>query len=203
MEVIFNITNIKSAITFLHLAGLALGVGGAWILDLFIVKHLKQKITKDNYQVIDFVSKWVSVGLFLLWISGFFFIAYYYFFKPELLSNQKVWSKIFIVIILTINGIFVHYTILPKLKAAINKNLINSLSDQEVIKTICIGTISFVSWLFPIVLGVTETLNFSAPAIDIIMFYIFSLCLALIVAGTIGKKVAFKYRSQEYLVAAS
>jgi hypothetical protein len=123
--------NIKSTITFLHLAGLALGIGGAWILDGFIIKHLTLKISQEKYDVIVFVSKIVLLGLLILWLSGLLFISFYYFYSPDMLFNQKVWEKIVIVTILTINGVFVHKTVLPKFQTAINDNLLNTLSYQE------------------------------------------------------------------------
>ncbi len=197
MDLLFNATNLKSAITFLHLAGLALGVGGAWILDSFILKHLKTSITRDQYQVIEFVSKIVLTGLVILWVSGLLFVAYYYVFTPEFLNNQKVWAKAFIVTVLTINGLFVHSMVLPKLKQAIGHTLIGSLSSKETKKMVFVGTVSFLSWLFPIVLGVAKTLNFSVPAIDIVAFYLVTLALALFVMNLMTGEIIRRFSTPD------
>lgn len=172
MENILNITNLKSLITFVHLAGLAIGVGGAWILDAFIIKHLNKNMSKDKYYMIEFISKFVLGGLLLLWFSGLAFIGYYYLYTPEFLLNQKVWGKLFIVIVLSLNGIFIHKIILPKIKNSIGTSLLNSLGNSEIKIVSMIGVVSFISWLFPIILGVTQTLNFAVPATYIISFYL-------------------------------
>ena len=172
MESIINITNLKSLLLFFHLAGLAMGVGGAWMLDVFLVRHSGSVISKEKFDVIEFVSRFVLFGLLILWVSGFAFIAFYYFFTPELLSNQKVWAKLFVVSVLSVNGYFIHSYMLPKLRRYIGRNLIRSAPTSELRMMAIMGTVSFVSWLFPIILGVAKTLNFSMPAIDIISFYL-------------------------------
>lgn len=172
MELVFNIINLKSAITFLHLSGLIFGVGGAWILDGFLLAHLNDRLSKERYKTIEFISKNVITGLIILWISGFAFIIYYYLYSPEYLYNQKVWAKIFVVSVLTINGVLVHRIILPYLKKTIGFTLVELLSDDEIRVMASIAAMSFISWLFPIVLGVTKTLNFSASALEISFFYL-------------------------------
>lgn len=180
MELVFNIINLKSAITFLHLSGLIFGVGGAWILDGFLLAHLNDPLSKERYRTIEFISKNVIAGLIILWISGFAFIAYYYLFSPEFLYNQKVWAKIFIVSVLTINGVLVHNIILPYLKKSIGSTLVDLLSNYEIRVMASIGVMSFISWLFPIILGVTKTLNFTVSALQISFFYLLLSAVSLL-----------------------
>lgn len=182
MDFILNIINLKSLITFIHLAGLAFGIGGAWILDFFIVKNMNRIMTKEDYSIIEFLSKFVLNGILILWVSGIMFIGYYYLYTPELLSNEKVWGKVVIVTVLTLNGAFVHKIIMPKMKRSIGSTLISSLGDGGIKTMSMIGAVSFVSWLFPMVLGVTKTLNFTVSAIDIVIFYIIVLFIALAVS---------------------
>ncbi|WP_299730777.1 hypothetical protein [uncultured Endozoicomonas sp.] len=189
MEVLFNITNLKSLITFVHLAGLAIGLGGAWVLDAFIVKHLHNPISKDKYFTIEFVSKFVLAGLVILWLSGFSFIGYYYLYTPEFLVNQKVWGKLFIVVVLTLNGFLVHRVVLPRVNDSIGRSLADSLSEAEIKKLTVIGVVSFMSWIFPVILGVSKTLNFSVPAIDIIAFYLVVVVAVAIFASILSSRV--------------
>ncbi|WP_062270696.1 hypothetical protein [Endozoicomonas arenosclerae] len=191
MEVIFNIINLKSLITFVHLAGLAFGLGGAWVLDGFLIKLSRKDVTPEKYQIIEFVSKFVLVGILLLWFSGLSFIAYYYLWAPENLANEKVWAKTFIVMVLSVNGYFVHTRILPKLKACIGRTLTESLSRSELKAMTAIGTVSFVSWLFPVILGVSKSLNFTVPALNIVAFYLVSMLAALVVANILSSKILF------------
>ena len=179
---IFNLTNLKSLITFMHLTGLAFGVGGTWILDALLLKHLHDPITRERYHTIVFVSKAVLLGLIILWLSGLFFLAYYYFFTPGLLMNQKVWAKVIIVSVLSTNGLLVHHSLLPKIKASVGLQLLQSLNSHELKSMTAISTVSFVSWLFPIVLGVLKTLNCTVPATEILIAYALFLMIALCIS---------------------
>ncbi|WP_062266368.1 hypothetical protein [Endozoicomonas arenosclerae] len=189
MDLLFNITNLKSLITFVHLAGLAFGIGGAWVLDGFLVKNGRKDMTQEKYQTIEFVSKFVLTGILLLWFSGLSFIAYYYLWVPENLANEKVWAKVFIVIVLSINGYFVHSTILPKLKTCIGRAVNETLSRAELKQMTIIGSVSFTSWLFPVILGVSKTLNFTVPALHIIAFYLLSLLVAVTAANLLTCRI--------------
>lgn len=182
MDSLISVTDIKSFITFLHLSGLALGLGGAWILDLFILKHLKDNVMSDDkFYVINFVSKIVVTGLAMLWLSGLLFLSYYYYVTPENLLNEKIWAKISIVIVLTINGFYIHTKLLPRIRSCIGSEIYSLLSNKDRRVMVSIGTISFFSWLFPIALGVSKSLNFSTTMLDIIGFYVTCVALSLIV----------------------
>ncbi|PSU15621.1 hypothetical protein C0W42_13655 [Photobacterium kishitanii] len=187
MEDLFSSLNLKCLIKFMHLSGLAIGLGCAWMLDAFIIKYFKNEISKDKYQLIEFASKFVFTGLALLWISGLLFIAHYYFYAPENLQNQKIWGKLFIVLILTVNGYFVHKLIIPKIKKSVGSTLLKTLTRHEMMLIAAVGAISFVSWLFPIVLGVAKALNFTVSAVDIIAFYFVFLAISAIISNVIAQ----------------
>jgi hypothetical protein len=175
-------SDIKSAIMLVHIVGLALGLGGAWIIDLFLTKYLvKNKITLEKVQFVEYASKIVCYGLALLWLSGAGFIAYYYNFTPEYLSNEKVWAKAFIVLILTINGVFVHLYVLPIIRRCIGGSVLLMVSPSVAHKLTTICVISVLSWLFPLLLGVSKSLNFSVSALEILTVYIAVILISLMV----------------------
>ena len=106
--------NLKSLIIFLHLAGLAFGVGGAWILDIYVLRKMyKSAVTIENIQIIRFVSKIVIIGLAMLWFSGLAFLVFYSLMQPELLLNHKIWAKLTIVMVLSVNGFYLHKFVIP------------------------------------------------------------------------------------------
>lgn len=198
MEDVNSLANLKSAITFVHLAGLALGIGCAWTLDLFIFKHFKKHtITEEKYDVIAFVSRLVTVGLVVLWISGGLFILYYYHFTPEFLGNEKVWGKLFIVSVLTVNGLLVHRMLLPKLRNAIGSNLLETLTQKELRLVVSVGTISFLSWMVPMILGVSKTLNFTVPGVYIVGVYLYVLALSLILSDMAAMLIHRLFRNRD------
>lgn len=180
--------NLKSFISFLHLSGLAIGIGGAWILEAFILKHVQTyTISRANFQVVKFIANFVLIGLAILWFSGMLFLLYYYLYTPELLLNQKVWAKMMIVVILTINGYFIHHNLLPLIEKCIGSTLQSVLSLEKLRRTLFMGTISFFSWLFPVVLGVSNSLNFSVSIGAILSCYLLILLSALLLVSVLAK----------------
>ncbi|PWQ93741.1 hypothetical protein [Leucothrix arctica] len=176
----FLVSNLKSLIIFGHLSGLAFGVGGAWILDLYILRKMyKYPITKENIQIIKFVSKVVSVGLVILWLSGLSFLVFYIFFQPELLLNHKIWAKLTIVIILSINGYYLHQYVIPVIVNNKNKVLINTISLKQANIITLVGCVSCITWPTAMFLGVFKSLNFSFSVTEILSFYLAALICAL------------------------
>ena len=172
--------NLKSLIIFVHLSGLAFGVGGAWMLDLYILRKMyKSTVTKENIQIINFVSKVVMIGLAMLWISGLTFLVFYSAMQPELLLNHKIWAKLAIVIVLSVNGYYLHKYVIPLIVNNHGRVLIRTLSLRQVNSLTLIGCVSFVSWPFAMFLGTFKSINFSFSFFEIISFYLLVLMLAL------------------------
>lgn len=179
----FLIANLKPLIIFVHLSGLAFGVGGAWILDLYILRKMyKSPVTKENIQIIDFVSKVIVVGLAMLWVSGLSFIAYYYLMQPESLSNHKIWAKLLMVVMLTINGYYLHQLVLPIISRNLGKVLIKTISLKEVNLFMLTGCISFITWPLAMILGTFKSINFAFSFFELITCYLVILISALVVS---------------------
>ena len=152
-----------SSFTLLHILGVAFGLGIATGMDLLLAKHIitKRTLTESRYNVLEQLSRIVTWGLILLWISGIGFLLTYQQVSPEKLLNPKIWSKLMIVTILTINGVFIHYYLLPKLKRCINKRVDLVCSYREMAMIFSSGAISMVSWYIPFIYGTVPQLNFA------------------------------------------
>ena len=186
-------TNVKSLILFVHLSGLAFGVGGAWLLDLYILRKMHSSpISKENIHIISFVAKGVVGGLAMLWLSGILFILFYAFVQPEMLLNQKIWAKLIIVIILTANGYYLHHYVIPIILSNQNKVLIRTLSLKQLNTLTIVGCISFISWPLAMLLGTFKTINFTYSFLEIISIYLalllFSLCVAFALKSHLVEK---------------
>lgn len=58
----------RTILRFVHFIGLALGLGGATVLDLMLMRFfVSEKITPEKWIVFKFVSRLVNVGLLVLW----------------------------------------------------------------------------------------------------------------------------------------
>ena len=173
---------IRTGLRIVHLCGLVLGVGAATLLDLIIARFvLMRGISKEHIHVIDFSSRIVTVGLSLLWISGIGFLIYYGFFDPVKLQNPKIWAKIAIVAVLSINGILVHFFVLPRIRNQVGKRLLDGLSQFHCSLLLLAGTVSAISWYVPLMLGAIPQLNFVVPAEVILVSY----ALLLIAVNTV------------------
>ncbi|MBZ9789255.1 hypothetical protein K9B32_03810 [Rhizobium sp. 3T7] len=175
--------SIKSALRIVHFIGLALGLGAATVLDLLVLRFLiRGKITQDHWNVFKFGSKVVNWGLILLWATGLGFLTYYGVFDPVKLGNEKVWAKMIIVLILTVNGGFIHSIILPRVKKQIGRSIMEGLPSSHRSVFIVTGAISAVSWYVPMMLGALPQLNFAVPMGTILLAYAALLGSAILAA---------------------
>lgn len=174
---------IKCALRIVHFVGLALGLGAATVLDLLVFRFLiRGKITQSHWKVFKFGSKVVNWGLILLWVTGLGFITYYGVFDPANLGNEKIWAKMTIVLILTINGAFIHSVILPRVKKQIGRSIMEGLPSSHRSVFVVSGAISAVSWYVPMMLGALPQLNFAVPMATILLAYATLLGAAILFA---------------------
>lgn len=172
---------LKNVSRFLHFIGLALGLGAATLLDLLLLRLVaKKRVSQENWQFIEFGSKIVNAGLIILWGTGLSFLVEYALFDPVELTNAKIWAKLVIVGILTINGFFIHAIILPRIKARIGRPLFAGMSRFQKSAFIISGAVSATSWYMPMALGAFSQFNHSVPVLAILMLYAFLMILMVI-----------------------
>ena len=172
---------IKTGLLLLHLLGLVLGVGTATLLDLFIARSLRSgRFSEEQFEFIRFASRFVFAGILLLWISGLSFLLYYYFENPTGLENPKVWAKISIVAILSLNGLYIHKQVLPELKRNAGSSIFHGTSKAKRSMMLVSGSVSVVSWYAPLVIGTAKELNFTVSAPAILIAYTVALALAIL-----------------------
>ena len=171
---------VRGIIRIFHFMGLAMGLGAATLLDLMILRFfLGRPLNEQNFQVFVFCADIVDVGLKLLWVTGFGFLIFYWFNDPVKLSNEKVWAKMTIVAILTINGMFIHKTIIPLLAKQIGLSMLEGLSMKYKMIFVTSGIVSMVSWYTPVAIANLPHLNFQVPMLQILCVYgIILLCVA-------------------------
>jgi hypothetical protein len=163
----------RTVIRFFHFIGLALGLGGATLLDLLVLRFfIRGRIVDETYQIFAFASKIVDIGLRILWVTGIGFLFLYALTNIELLTNPKVHAKLIIVLILTVNGFFIHTVILPTVRAQIGKSMFNGVSPARRTIFVMSGAISATSWYMPVALGAFPQLNFKVSAVDLLLIYL-------------------------------
>lgn len=162
--------------------GLVLGFGGALLLDFIALRFcVKEKITESTINIFLFTAKIVAIGLAILWVSGIGFLIYYYLYTPHNLQNPKIWAKISIVAVLTVNGWFIHHKVLPILKGNLGQRLFDGISQPQKRLLLTGAVISLNSWGVPFILGMCKELNFLVPMQEIIKIYLLMIMACLIV----------------------
>ena len=167
-----------------HLVGLAFGVGGALTLDIIAFRYFYlDRITHEKLVLFNFIARLVTTGLFVLWVTGLAFLWIYWQYEPQLLGNPKVWAKVVIVLVLTINGWFLHHKVFPILDRNLGKQLFHRVTVDEKAMMFTFSSISIISWGFPLVLGIARSLNFTTGMENILALYFLMLssnCLLML-----------------------
>lgn len=170
-------------ITFLkitHLIGLTAGLGGALYSDFLIVKNgVLRPLDQQTFLEVRRLSRFVTYGLLLLWISGTALAYEIWLTKPEFLTNEKFWAKMVIVGVLTLNGFFVHHVILKEAKRSIGKRLLVDSSVPMIAIMALSGSISFVSWMTPFILGKAPEFSYVVPFGTILTLWVIGISIAL------------------------
>ena len=171
--------SLKTGLLILHLAGLVLGFGSALFLDMYLMRFLfLRPIQPNTHEIVHLGSTLVSIGLLVLWISGFGFLLLYWHGDPMKLDNPKIWSKLVMVALLSVNGLVVHASLLSKIKSKTGQFLL----DGECRKTrrlfALVASISSVSWIGAMVLGVAKELNHNVDGGTVLTLYVGAIALA-------------------------
>ncbi|WP_426221410.1 hypothetical protein [Methylobacterium sp. NFXW15] len=144
----------------LHLVGLCFGLGGATMLDFWILRWMRWGgLPPEIARIFLFVSKVCSVGLILLWISGLGFLAVYAVESPEKFQNPKLWAKITVVGVLTLNGLIIHSAVLPGVLRDVGRPMLDGISGARTGIFLVSGAVSGVSWYTAFALGLMRELN--------------------------------------------
>ena len=164
--------SILTTLKLIHLVGLMMGFGGAILADMLILRRaILAPIEKHTIESVQHLSHIVLAGLGLLWVSGAALVYVRYSADPAFLMNEKVWAKVAIVAILTINGFAVHNIALSYLKSRTGRQMFSPDLPRHMIGLTFVAAVSSVSWLVPFVLGVAAEYNFTVPAVLILGVY--------------------------------
>lgn len=68
--------SLKTALVLAHVLGVAVGVGGVLMLDMYLLKFVRgAKIKARDVSTVSYVSLFVKAGLILVWASGILIIG--------------------------------------------------------------------------------------------------------------------------------
>ncbi|MGV8835048.1 DUF2214 domain-containing protein [Cellvibrio sp. UBA7671] len=169
---------MKTLIIYAHLLAACVAIGILLIQDLAIIRSRGAPLSKGAINELIKSARIVSVALVFLWVSGALLVVLGYFENPQqYLLNQKLWAKFTVVLILTINGVFLHYYSFPRVTGT--HGLLNLSVVEQVLVTLS-GAVSSVSWLFACYLGIARPWNDTVDFSYIMSIYMSILIVAII-----------------------
>ena len=151
---------VLTVLTGIHLLGVCFGLGGATMLDVWILRWLRWgDLPGEVARIFGYVGKVCSVGLALLWLSGLGFLALYAVESPDTLANPKLWAKLTIVLVLTLNGFLIASIVLPSTLGDLRRPILDGVSGRRAVIFLMSGAISGVSWYSAFALGLMREFN--------------------------------------------
>jgi len=177
------IVRFHSFLVLGHTLALALGLGAALLADWVVLRRLVFGIVSQKAagQLID-LSHAVCAGLVLIWVTGALLVADNALAVPASIMNQKLWAKLAIVTVLTLNALLLHGIVLPRVTSRVGQPLFEWMFDWLPMVSILLGAVSAMSWTFAAYLGVARELNGDANLRPILGSYLVALSLAWLAA---------------------
>ena len=162
-----------------HFLGVALGLGGATITDIFFFKFLKDfRISEWEVDVMRTLSQVIWFALALLVLTG---LGLYLPEAQELNQSAKFLVKMIVVAVIIVNGALLNLLIAPKLvKISFGEKHEHQPGELHHERKIAfaLGAISIVSWYSAFILGMLRKLQIEF--LSLLLIYLIILSVAIV-----------------------
>jgi hypothetical protein len=148
---------MKTVLLYFHLLSLAAAIGSVLIAEYLIFSRHRQ-FSRDSYDTVIFASRTATVALLLLWLTGIGLVSVGYLGDPQYIANQKIWAKVSIVLLMSINGIYIHRWLLPRFGELARGGLLIRTATESVRMRLAFAT-SLAGWLITAFYGAAKFLN--------------------------------------------
>lgn len=178
---------LKTLLVYGHLLATCVALGHVLLADHKLWHWRREPLTPAQLAYLVETQRVVSLALLALWLSGMLLVLQGYLAEGvHYLLNQKLWAKLVVVVLLSINGILLHRLGFPLLKVAAYA----VLPLPQRIRLALLGALSSSGWLFAAFLGVARPWNHVLPCLHVLAVFVSLLALAvavaLIVAAIVG-----------------
>lgn len=185
---------LKTIVLVLHVLAVTLGVGGAVMLDIYLLRHLRgARIDEKDAAFAGFVAIFVKLGLLGVWSSGVVLLAVAQDGPASVIENPKVQAKLVVVVVLTLDALFIETVALPLIQHNVGHHIFTGKTEIDKTFLLASGVVSSVSWITPMILGLARELNHTVPATTILGSYASLVCLGCVGVQVIGR---FLYRPE-------
>jgi hypothetical protein len=167
---------IKTPLIFLHFFVAALAISAIVRTDLVMLSVMGMKLSENVHQKFQQLKRNLIDMLLILWASGAALVMFAYLAAPKtVFENEKLWMKVAVVLILTLNGFALHFV------SKRYKPGITFIDMKGWFLMSCLGVISTTSWAWACFLGVGRAWNHKMPIATILPMYIATLMVGVAV----------------------
>jgi hypothetical protein len=176
---------LKMLLVYGHLLATCIALGRVLQADHKLWSWRKEALNQVQREYLEETQKIATLALLTLWGSGLLLVLQGYLDDGiAYLLNQKLWAKVTVVALLSLNGALLHRIGFPLLQKAPFVLLPNPARNRLAL----LGALSMSGWLFAAFLGVARAWNHVLPYLYLMgAFAAFSLlacAVALAVAST-------------------
>ncbi|AXF84966.1 hypothetical protein DTO96_100683 [Ephemeroptericola cinctiostellae] len=163
---------VKSIMRFVHFLPAAYALVSVLSFDLRVLSVYGLPLGREFLGELHAIKNKVKYSLILLWLTGIAIVAMGCLTTPDYLDNQKLWFKVCAVLILTVNGYFIHRCC-GRFKEGV---ILSELDAPAALGLNVLGVISSVSWVWACFLGSAREWSFNMAFSDMALLYVLSLC---------------------------
>ena len=159
---------LTDLVRFAHILAVIIGLGCAFLADLHVFSRRKKPISSGFVDTLKEQHRLVAVALVAMWATG---LAMIYIRTGFVLENftPKLFSKVGVVALLTLNAILIGKIAMPLLLANIGRSPLD-LPVRHKIGMVLLSGVSTTSWLLALAMGVSKVLAASPWAtFDIVL----------------------------------
>ncbi|MEO7160284.1 MAG: hypothetical protein ABJA84_07470 [Polaromonas sp.] len=170
---------LKPLVVFAHLLATCIALGAVLLADHRLWRWRQRRPSTVMVAQLRETQQVVSLGLAALWCSGALLVALGYWQEgAHYLLNPKLWAKVSVVSLLTLNGIALHRIGFPLLQRA----ALVALPWREQARLGLLGALSGTGWLFAAFLGIARHWNHVLPYPRIMALFAGALLTAALLA---------------------
>jgi hypothetical protein len=179
----------KVMIVYLHVLATCLAIGSIMTADWRLLRGRHFPLRPGSIARLQQTQRGVNLSLIALWISGALLVWIGYMDQPErYLNNEKLWAKISVVTLLTINGWLLHRFAFP---ALLQGRIPANLPSRKRHFLTMLSSISGASWLFAVFLGIARPWNHTIGYFDVMSVFFGLFALTLLTAIFLSERTLF------------
>lgn len=163
-------------VLIIHILSVVIAAGAVTVTDyLHIVGLRNKKIERKLLIVYPLLSQMILGSTIIIFFTGMLLIVN----NPAFLASRIFQLKLFLVMVVVVNGLFLHQKVYPSMKACVEgkKNLCTK--HELFVSSLC-GSISLVTWYSILILSLTKQYGYTP--LEFLSVYLCFLVLVFLVA---------------------